>query len=150
MSLRVRLFHSWFLLTRPMTLGVRGIVLDAHNKVLLVRHTYVPGWHLPGGGIEPGETALDCLKREVLEEGNVAVGDAIKLHGFFFNRSATRRDHVVVYVCEDATTNGPKRRDREIAEAGFFPLDALPAGITEGSVRRIAEWRTGAAPDPEW
>lgn len=148
--MRTRLFHLWFRLTRPMTLGVRGIVLDAHNQVLLVKHTYVPGWHLPGGGIEPGETALGCLEREVLEEGNAVIGDRIALHGFFFNNTASNRDHVVVYVCEDARSRGPKTPDREIAAAEFFALDALPDGIAGTSARRIAEWRSGSVPDTVW
>jgi len=36
-----RLFHA-------LTLGVRGAVIDEHDRVFLVRHTYVRGWHLPG------------------------------------------------------------------------------------------------------
>ena len=66
---RIRLFHIFFLLARPMTLGVRAIVHDrARNAVFLVRHTYVPGWQLPGGGVEPGESADDALARELREE----------------------------------------------------------------------------------
>ena len=33
---------------RPTTLGVRGVVSNADGKVLLLRHTYTPGWHFPG------------------------------------------------------------------------------------------------------
>ena len=45
-----------------MTFGVRGVIHDAgNNAVFLVRHTYVPGWHFPGGGVEAGETALESL-----------------------------------------------------------------------------------------
>lgn len=52
MSFRTRLFHLFFILTRPVTLGARAMVIDADERVLLVRHTYAPGWHLPGGGVE--------------------------------------------------------------------------------------------------
>ena len=54
-----------------MTLGVRGVVLDSDNKVFLVKHTYISGWHLPGGGVEVGETFLDALMRELVEEGRI-------------------------------------------------------------------------------
>ena len=44
-----------------MTLGVRAVVLDGENRVFLVKHCYVSGWHLPGGGVEVGESFLDAL-----------------------------------------------------------------------------------------
>ena len=73
-GLRARLFHLYFLLRRPMTLGVRGLVHDrATNSVFLIRHTYVPGWQLPGGGVEIGETLVEALARELAEEGNIAL-----------------------------------------------------------------------------
>ena len=63
-----RLLHLWFWLSRGLTLGVRGAVFDEAGRVFLIRHTYVKGWHLPGGGVEVGETALDALARELREE----------------------------------------------------------------------------------
>src|SRR5690606_33612719 len=72
--LRIRLLHLWFLLRRPMTLGVRGVIFDRErNAVFLIRHTYVPGWQFPGGGVELGETCLEALEREVFEEGNIEI-----------------------------------------------------------------------------
>lgn len=150
MSLRDRLFHVWFLVSRPLTLGARAIVLDGEQRVLLVRHTYVAGWHLPGGGVEPGETALDCVRREVREEGNVDIGPDLTLHGLYHNMSASRRDHVAVYVCRMERHFGPKSGDREIAAAAFFAVDHLPDDVTGGTARRLEEWRTGAAPSARW
>ena len=150
MWLRNRLLHAWFLLRRPMTLGARAIVLDGDRRVLLVRHTYVEGWHLPGGGIEPGETAADCVRREVREEANVEIGPDIALHGLFYNDRVSRRDHVAVYVCRVARHSGPRAGGLEIAMAGFFAVDALPGDVTPGTARRLEEWRTGAVPSPRW
>ncbi len=59
------------LLMRPMTLGVRAIALDGEGRVFLVRHTYAPGFYLPGGGVERGEPALVSLQRELAEEGGL-------------------------------------------------------------------------------
>ena len=148
--MRQRLMHAWFLMRRPMTLGARAIALDAHHRVLLVKHTYIAGWHLPGGGIEPGETALDCLRREVAEEGNVALGDEVNLFGFYFNTNVSRRDHVALYVCSGVRQTMPKEPDMEIAAADFFALDALPEDVTPATARRLDEWRRGLVPSGVW
>ena len=96
--LRVRLLHWSFLLTRPMSLGVRAIVISPDDEILLVRHGYVSGWHFPGGGVEVGETCLESLKRELEEEAHIAIEAPPVLHGIFFNTQTSRRDHVAAYV----------------------------------------------------
>ncbi|EBU7498137.1 DNA mismatch repair protein MutT, partial [Salmonella enterica subsp. enterica serovar Typhi] len=94
-GVRARLFHTVFLLRRPMTLGVRGLVFDETARtVFLIRHTYVPGWQLPGGGVETGETMEDALRRELQEEGNLECLSPPRLISMHFNRQASRRDHV--------------------------------------------------------
>lgn len=150
-GLRARLFHLYFVLRRPMTLGVRGLIHDRpSNSVFLIRHTYVPGWHLPGGGVELGETMIEALTREVFEEGNIALTGPPVLKSLHFNRRASRRDHVGLYLVEEFDQPAPKLPDREIAEAGFFPLDRLPEGTTPATLRRIAEVFDGAAVSPYW
>jgi len=134
-----------------MTFGVRGLVHNAEqNSVFLIRHTYVPGWQLPGGGVEVGETAIEALERELFEEGNIEIAVPPALKSIHFNRKASRRDHVAFYVIESYRQAAPKLPDREIAEAGFFPLDRLPDGTTPATHRRIAETFGGALPSPDW
>jgi ADP-ribose pyrophosphatase YjhB (NUDIX family) len=145
-----RVLHAWFLTSRGLTLGVRGAVIDRDGRVLLIRHTYVAGWHMPGGGVEIGEDALSALARELAEEAEVALAAAPRLHGIFFNGHVSRRDHVLVYVVRDFTLTRPKRPDREIAEAAFFPLGALPEGVTRGTRERLDEIASGRAPGPAW
>ena len=150
-GLRARLFHFYFLARRPMTLGVRGLVHDAaNNSIFLIRHTYVPGWQLPGGGVEVGETMETALRREFFEEANIGFPTSPRLKSLHFNRHASRRDHVAFYLIEDFSQPSPKMPDREIAESGFFPLDRLPKGITPATLRRIAEVFEGAEPSPYW
>ena len=145
-----RLAHLVFRFTRPMTLGVRAVVLDRAGSVFLVRHSYVPGWHLPGGGVEPGETLEDALRKELREEGNIEVTGAVKLHGVFHNAHVSRRDHVAVYIVPDFRQTGPRAADYEIVETGFFPVDALPQGTTQGTRARLSEVMEGRAPAPCW
>jgi 8-oxo-dGTP pyrophosphatase MutT (NUDIX family) len=148
--LRSRIFHLYFVATRPMTLGVRAAVFDAEGRVFLVRHTYVPGWHFPGGGVEPGETALDALTRELVEEGAIAVQEEPRLHGFYFNGSISRRDHVALYVVRRFTQPAPPAPNREIAETGFFACDALPEGTTRATRARVDEILKDATPPRLW
>jgi len=149
--LRGRIFHLWFLLRRPMTLGVRAVVHDRENDaVFLVRHTYIAGWHLPGGGVEVGETMIEALLRELDEEANIEPLEAPRLLSLHFNRRASQRDHVAVYLVSRFESKGPRGPDREIAEAGFFPVGALPAGVTESTRIRIAEAMGAAEPSHFW
>jgi 8-oxo-dGTP pyrophosphatase MutT (NUDIX family) len=146
----LRLFHLWFVLSRPMTLGVRAIVLDAEDRVLLVRHTYIPGWHFPGGGVERGETLLTSLARELAEEANIALEGEPALHGMFFNRAVSSRDHIAVYVVRAFRQTAPRQPDREIAEARFFPRNALPDGAGRATRARLAETLDGVPLTPFW
>ena len=148
-TLRDRVFQSWFRLRRPMTLGVRGVVTNGDGGVLLVRHTYTPGWHFPGGGVERAETAQQAMAKELREEaGIVAAGPMALLsvhsnHGFFPN------DHVLVFrIAEWRQETRPDRG--EIAETGFFDPLAPPEGVTKGTLRRLGEIFGGESVREDW
>jgi 8-oxo-dGTP pyrophosphatase MutT (NUDIX family) len=145
-----RILHAYWRFSRGLTLGVRIVVLDARERVFLIRHTYAHGWQFPGGGVEPGETALDAARRELREEAGIEMLGEPDLHGVFFNQRVSRRDHLVVFVVRSFRVIEPKVPDREIAEARFFPLDALPDDLTRGTRERLEEIAARAPLSATW
>jgi ADP-ribose pyrophosphatase YjhB (NUDIX family) len=145
-----RVLHLYWRFARGMTLGVRAVVLDGDNRVFLVKHSYATGWHLPGGGVEVGETFRDALRRELAEEGRIELAGEPVLHGLFFNSQVSRRDHVAVYLIRHFRQDRLPEPNREIIACGFFETSALPAETTEGTRLRISEVLEGRAPIVTW
>jgi len=145
-----RVFHLYWRFARGMTLGVRAVVVDKDDRVFLVKHSYVVGWHLPGGGVETGETFLEALRRELVEEGRIELVGEPALHGLFFNSHVSRRDHVAVYVVRQFAQDRLPKPNHEIVACGFFEADALPVDTTEGTRRRIREVLDGQARIATW
>lgn len=143
-------FHLVWRFSRGMTLGVRGVVLNGAGEVFLIKHSYVAGWHLPGGGVEVGETVREALARELLEEGNIELAGEPALHGVFFNARVSRRDHVAVFTVRAFRQETAPQPGREIVAHGFFSPGALPDGTTGGTRRRIAEVIGGAPIAERW
>jgi 8-oxo-dGTP pyrophosphatase MutT (NUDIX family) len=145
-----RLMHVYWRFARGLTLGVRGVVLDGEGRVFLVRHGYTDGWHLPGGGVEPGETLFDALRRELAEEGHIELTAPPELHGIYFQPLYSNRDHVALFVVRAFRQTSPPVPTREIVEHGFFPLDDLPPDATAGTRARLAEVLRGAPAAERW
>jgi 8-oxo-dGTP pyrophosphatase MutT (NUDIX family) len=136
-------------LVRPVTLGVRLIVLDG-ERVCLVRHGYRPGWFLPGGGVDRDETLEQAAIREAREEAAIAVEGGARFVGMYANFTPAQSDHVALFVAGEWRRIEGARASMEIAETGFFARDALPAGTTPATRRRLAEVLDGAPPTDHW
>ena len=145
-----RVAHFYWRFTRGVTLGVRALVVDPGSRIFLVKHSYASGWHLPGGGVEPGETVIDALIRELREEGNIEPTAPPLLHGVFFNDRVSRRDHVVVFVVRHYRQIAEPVPDYEIIAHGFFSLDDLPDDTTAPTRARIIEAIGGAPMTERW
>jgi ADP-ribose pyrophosphatase YjhB (NUDIX family) len=145
-----RVLHVYWRFARAMTLGVRALVIDEDGRIFLVKHSYVSGWHLPGGGVEAGETLTQAVARELREEGNIEVTAPPQLHGIFFNNRASRRDHVALFIVRAFRQSAAPVPDREIIGHGFFALDALPNDTTASTRARIIEVLGGAPASERW
>jgi len=142
--------HFYWRYSRAATLGIRAVVVDGTGRIFLVKHSYVEGWHLPGGGVETGETLLEALSRELAEEGNIRLGAAPQLFGIYFNKRISRRDHVALFIVRDFRQDGSPQPNHEIVEHGFFPIDALPEDTSRATRARVAEVFGGAAVSELW
>jgi ADP-ribose pyrophosphatase YjhB (NUDIX family) len=133
-----------------MTLGAQGVVLDAENHVLLVRHGYRPGWFFPGGGVEWNETIEAALARELEEEVGVTLTAAPVLHGIFANFVSFPGDHIAVFVLRHWQRRGDYRKRGEIAEAGMFAAGDLPERTDLGTRARLDEILNGTPVKALW
>jgi 8-oxo-dGTP pyrophosphatase MutT (NUDIX family) len=138
-TLRDRAFHTFFRMRRSLTLGVRGVVVDASGKVLLLRHTYTPGWHFPGGGVEKGETAAHALVRELKEEAGIEVTEKdLALVSIHANHAFFPNDHVLVFRVNN-WRQGKATSLGEIAEIRFVEPLNPPADVSKGTNHRLKE-----------
>lgn len=143
------MFRLWWRVQRPMTLGVRGVACDEHGRVLLVRHSYLAGWHLPGGGVERGEHAPAAIAREMAEEGGVEAIETPRLFALYSNHANYANDHIALYRIDLWRPCEPLK-SQEIAERGFFDPAAPPPDTTKATLRRLEEVFGGAPLPTHW
>ena len=145
-----RTLHLVWRFSRGLTLGVRGMAIDAEGRIFLIKHSYAPGWYLPGGGVEAGESMLEALTREMREEGNIEIGPAAEFFALYFNPKDSPRDHVGLYVIRDFVQPSQPIPNAEIIAHGFFARDELPADTTPATRARIAEVLDGVERAQRW
>jgi ADP-ribose pyrophosphatase YjhB (NUDIX family) len=143
------LFFARSRLSRGKTIGVRGLVTDDQGRVLLVEHSYVHGWWLPGGGVDAGELTSDAVGRELREEAGVNPLETPKLVSIHSNERFFPGDHVLLFRI-DKWENVPATQHGEIIGVDFFALDKLPENTNRGTMARLNEVFHGAPLDPMW
>lgn len=134
----------------PISLGVRLVALDDDGRVFLVRHSYLPGLHLPGGAVDADETCRAAAIREAEEEGGLALPDPPRLFAVYRSTAGGRRDHILLYVSHGASQPAKKRASLEILAADFHSLAALPDDVTGSTRHRLEEVLEGKAVSETW
>ncbi|MCB1484968.1 MAG: NUDIX domain-containing protein [Hyphomicrobiaceae bacterium] len=132
------------------TLGAQAVVTDGQGQVLLVRHGYRPGWHFPGGGVERGESLKTAIARELDEETGIALEQEPRLFGIYAHFDAFPGDHIVLFTVERWRRVRFPAANSEIAEHGFFALNALPDETVQPTRRRLEEIFGKGPRAPHW
>jgi 8-oxo-dGTP diphosphatase len=122
-------------------LGAAAAIFDRQERVLLVRHTYGPlNWELPGGASEPGESVVETALRELREETRLE-GVATSLTGIYWDED--QNAHHFVFRCRTEAGATPTPSSPEISDCGYWPVDDLPRPISDFTIRRIEDARSG-------
>lgn len=138
-------------LFRPrLSLGVRLVALDGEGGVFLVRHSYLPGLHLPGGAVDPEETCRAAAVREASEEGGLVLDAPPGLFAVYRSTAGGRRDHILLYVARTARQPAPRGPSLEILSARFYPLAGLPEDVSRPTRNRLAEVLDGRTAAETW
>jgi 8-oxo-dGTP diphosphatase len=118
------------------TIGVFAVIFDEEERILCVRLNYgAKNWTTPGGRVEPGESPVEALKREVFEE----TGCSVKPTGLIGVYAKPFADDLV--LCFEARVIGrePWEPNHEIAEVKYFARTELPEEMTYIARTRIRD-----------
>jgi ADP-ribose pyrophosphatase YjhB (NUDIX family) len=132
----------------PVAYGAHAMIEDGAGRLLLVRHTYMAGWHFPGGGVNRGEPALDAVKRELKEEVGLTSCGTCELFGLYTRQHIWATNVIALFHVRGAVLDFTP--NAEIAEAKFFPPKAPPKDAGAGALRRFAEIRGEAPKSSYW
>jgi ADP-ribose pyrophosphatase YjhB (NUDIX family) len=135
-------------LIKPAVFGVRGIAEDGQGRVLLVRHSYLGGWHFPGGGVNRMEPPEHAITREMEEEVGLVESTAPEFIALYSQKVGWVTNVVALYRVRNARIDF--KPNLEIREARFFDLGDLPEGATGATRRRLAELSGKAPRTPYW
>jgi len=127
------------------------MVIDEKQRVLLVRHSYRDGWHLPGGAVDRGETTQQAVARELAEEAGIVCKESPQcVPGLMYNTNDFKHDHIILFVIKNWERDMSLKVAGEIIEDHFFGAHELPEDASPATKRRIAEYFKGEAPGFHW
>ena len=122
------------------TVGVRILVINDKDEVMLVKHTYVDGWHLPGGGVHPGESLRQAAKRELEEETGILATGSLEIINIYYHTIHSVNDYPVLFRLKEFAIKQNVALSAEIKEAQWFSILQLPKDISASTLKRINEY----------
>ena len=133
--------------TKILVPGIRALIFDAKQNLLLERQASFGSWALPHGCIDVGESALDALKREVKEETGLSIQRA-EPFGLYsdpkYSVTYPNGDEVQTFTIAFLVKewSGELAVDgEEVAELRFFPLNKLPENLYPIHVETIVDYQ---------
>lgn len=116
------LIRFFWKLTKHKKSRARAIILNSDSsKILLVRNITYKDFHLPGGGLEKGESSSDAIIREVKEELNIDITILYQL-GRYKYEGTNKQVEIFVTQAQSDTFS----MQWELDEAKWFPFTNLP------------------------
>lgn len=135
-----RLLSGAYRLVGKHTPGVKAMAITPTGEVVLVRHSYMAGWHFPGGGVKRGETPEQAMLRELREEIGLSRWAAIGQSEEPFDIADPNCAGPALFIVTGAEYDF--RPSLEIEAAREFPADALPDDCRASVKRHVAWWRS--------
>lgn len=129
---------AWWRVRAPRVEGCRVLAFEPAGRLLLIRHSYLPDkWMPPGGGLGRREEPLSAARRELLEETGCRIEDARVVDRVIENLHGAGN---VVHIVAGRTKDEPRPDMREVIEARFFHVDALPANLAGTLAEDLPRW----------
>jgi 8-oxo-dGTP pyrophosphatase MutT (NUDIX family) len=136
-------------LLRLRTTGIKVMLFNDADELLLIRNAYGDSgqYLLPGGGVSRDESPAAAAIREVREEIGIEL-DRVEPVWTFESNAEGKRD--TIHLFKAKTRERPEIDGREVIEARFFPLGALPSRVSPATLRRIEEISGERPIDGRW
>ena len=127
-SMRPLLHFYWRFSRAARRWACARMVIDGAGRVFLVKHSYVAAGICPAAASKPARACWPRWRANFSRRATSSLPATPKLHGVFFNKRVSRRDHVALFIVRDFRQDTPPEPDHEIIAHGFFAPDALPDG----------------------
>lgn len=127
---------------RPHSVSVAGVIVNDAGQALLIQRRDNGHWEPPGGVVEPGETILEALRREVREETGISIAPDAELTGVYKNMTGL----IVSLVFRCTTAEGAPTIGEETRALRWVGPDGAEQLADEAYAVRVTDALDRASP----